>query len=350
MPQKQDVILICHPYTARKDIGAGHDRYAHELLQVLRTKPVSHRMLDSGILTSAPKAAWSEALFPLRLSQHTAKVYHATASVPARSPVWLKKRPLITTIHDVIWYHVADQDKPWKAAYKKYCIKLAAQKSDLLIVPAISTKDSLMERFNVAEDRIRLVPYGIDHSHFYFSEKPVNAVKKILFVGATNRAKGVDSLIKCFHTVVKAYPNVELHIGSKGWDTPFLKNLLQDSPARHKIKFIGFIPEDKLREAYRDADIFVFPSRYGFGLSTFEAMACGTPTISGSALDAPDYIGDAGLLVDPENLESLAQAMISLLQDKKLYTELQARGLAKVRPYSWTKMGEAVYDVYREFL
>jgi glycosyltransferase involved in cell wall biosynthesis len=345
-----DIGLVCHPYTARKDVGAGHDRYVYELLKELKKTNYTYQVLDSGEINSLSSAMWKEVIFPFRLLKSKPKIFHATASVPARSPIWTHKRPLITTIHDVIWFFESQQDMKLKSKYKQYCIRLAAEKSDCIIVPAESTKNFIMERFQVPEHRIRLVPYGLDHAQFYVGEKQERNIRKILFVGATNRGKGVDSLIKCFSKVTDQFSDVELHIASKGWDTDYLKNLHQNSRAKEKIMFIGFIPEGELRKAYIDADIFVFPSRYGFGLSTFEAMACGTPTISGNRLDAPDYIENSGLLVDPDNLEELADAMIRLLKDKALYKSLQAKGLAHIKKFSWQKMGQQIIEAYKEFL
>ena len=174
--------------------------------------------------------------------------------------------------------------------------------------------------------------------------------RNVLFVGAVNYGKGIDTLIQCFEQVVKAHPEACLVVGSKGWDTPLIKQAWAKSSVKEKIKFVGFIPEEQLRAAYIYADITCFPSRYGFGLSTLESMTCGTPTVSGRTLDAPEFAGDAGLLADPDQPDELASQLIRLLTDKTLYDSIREKGLAKAAQYRWELTAQGTAAVYRSMV
>ena len=96
-----DVCLVLHPYTARKDLGAGHDRYAYELLHRLPQYGVSCSTFESGHLTKIHEALLAEVKAIWRLRSHKGpQLYHATASANAQAPITAKKAPLVTTIHD----------------------------------------------------------------------------------------------------------------------------------------------------------------------------------------------------------------------------------------------------------
>ena len=201
--------------------------------------------------------------------------------------------------------------------------------------------------------------YGADHEQFFPLQTDEELArptflapdkKNVLFVGAVNYGKGIDTLIKCFSQVVKAVPEACLVVGSKGWDTPLIKQAWADSPVKENIKFVGFIPEEQLRAAYIYADITCFPSRYGFGLPTLESMACGTPTVSGRTLDAPEFVEEAGLLADPESADELAMQLTRLLTDQALYTSIKEKGLAKAAAYRWELTARDTAAVYRQLV
>lgn len=353
------ICLICHPYYWKKDTGAGHDRYAYELITNMRKKMIAPLIMDSGFINvlssefknSIPEGVIKELLFPFKLFGVKANIYHATSSVSARSPILDRKRPLVTTIHDLIPFSFRGGfDYGLKYMYKRYCIKLAAKKSDMIIVPFKSTKEKLMSLFRISPEKIRVIKYGIDHESFFPQRRDHNEIKKILFIGAVNRAKGVDSLIKAFSIIEKELRDVQLLIGSKGWDLKAMEELVNQLNLNHKVRFLGYIQEGELCNYYNLADVCVFPSRYGFGLPTLEAMACGTPTIAGATLDAIDFVEGDSILVDPDNIEQLATELVRVLTDKKLREQLSKKGLKKASAFSWEKMVEETIDIYKLFV
>ena len=351
--------LIVHPYSAKKDVGAGHDRYAYELIHRLPKCGVELEVFDSGDLRTMSEAAFAE-LKAVRYLRQKSKgtVYHATATMNAMAPITSKASPLVTTIHDVLWFFVKSRyDSGIKYQLKKFGIKRAANRSDRLIVPFRSTYEFLQETLKIPQHRLRIVPYGVDHGQFYPLGKDEKLArpsyldpnyKNVLFVGAVNLGKGIDTLIKSFTEVVKNEPNARLVIGSKGWDTAIIKELLAASPVRDSIIMTGFIPEQELRAAYIYADVTAFPSRYGFGLSVLESMACGTATVSGRTLDAPEFVGNAGSMVDPESPAELAGALIKLLSDSTFRSDMVKAGLEKSGQYDWETTAAETSRVYQE--
>jgi glycosyltransferase involved in cell wall biosynthesis len=356
------VCLVLHPYTARKDLGFGGDRYAYELLTRLPKLGIELDPFESGQLKSIPEALAAEAKAIVRLAAaHRADLFHATTSASAMAPLSARRKPVLTTIHDVLWFFVKSRyDSRAKYFIKTRAIRRAATRSDGVIVPFRSTYDFLRDEFKVSERKLHLVPYGVDHEQFRPRGETEILVRpacmgekkgrEVLFVGAVNYGKGIDTLIRCFERVVAEVPDARLLVGSKGWDEPFISDIWANSPVRRAIEFIGFIPEPELRAAYIHADVTCFPSRYGFGLPTLESMACGTPTVSGRALDAPEFVGDAGLLADPNDEEDLAHQLVRSLTDESLRRDLIRKGLDKASGYRWELTAERTKAVYDTFI
>ena len=110
----------------------------------------------------------------------------------------------------------------------------------------------------------------------------------------------------------------------------------------------GYVADEDLAALYSGALAFVYPSRAeGFGLPPLEAMQCGVPVITSNVSSLPEVVGDAGLLVEPEDLNGLAAAMLSLHNDASRRAELVARGLARAREFSWERFIGETLAAYR---
>jgi glycosyltransferase involved in cell wall biosynthesis len=115
------------------------------------------------------------------------------------------------------------------------------------------------------------------------------------------------------------------------------------------VLLTGFVDDEDLPALYSGASVFAFPSLYeGFGLPPLEAMACGTPVVTSNRSSLPEVVGDAGLLVNPLDIEALASAIDRLLTDPELSAGLIQRGLIRAASFSWTRTARAHRCVYRD--
>jgi glycosyltransferase involved in cell wall biosynthesis len=115
------------------------------------------------------------------------------------------------------------------------------------------------------------------------------------------------------------------------------------------VRFLGFVPFETLRCFYQSAAAFVFPSRYeGFGLPPLEAMACGAPVVTSNASSLPEIVGDAAILVNPENVFDIAHGIKDALVDPALRAGLIHRGREQASRYSWARTAKQVLEIYQE--
>jgi glycosyltransferase involved in cell wall biosynthesis len=136
---------------------------------------------------------------------------------------------------------------------------------------------------------------------------------------------------------------VELIIaGGAGY--PFRETLPASLP--DTVRLLGAVDDADLPSLYSGALAFTYPSIYeGFGLPPLEAMACGTPVMASTAASLPEVVGNAGLLVDPHNLEEIAAALRRVIMDADLRRELRQAGMQRARQFSWEKTAQQVWEV-----
>ena len=349
---------ICFPYNSSLNTGRGHDRYAFELIRVVRESGIPTVVWEgsflnttgSGGLGTIAKGMLGGLTFPWLFRKPKVDIFHATSAIGGATAACLRKKPLITSILDVIPFHIqAGYDLALKYRFKKGCIETAARRSDLVITLFESNRQTLIEKLRIPESRILRIPLGLDHKKFYPGpEKSLSGT--IVFLGEATRSKGLDTLIEAMPKVLKKCPFATLKVASYGRDLPALCSLAQSLGVSDHIHFSGFIPEDKIRDFYLMGDCAVFPSRYGFGLPTLEAMACGIPTIAGDTLDATEFVRDNGILVKPGDTERLAEAIILLLTEEKARQGYIRKGLECARGYTWEAMGQKYLEAYRTFI
>jgi len=115
------------------------------------------------------------------------------------------------------------------------------------------------------------------------------------------------------------------------------------------VRFLGYVPAEDLVALYNLADLFVFPSLYeGFGLPPLEAMACGLPVVASTAPALREVLDDAALLVHPQDVVALTEAMAAALRDEALRSRLRQAGLRRAAQFSWERTARETAAVYRE--
>jgi glycosyltransferase involved in cell wall biosynthesis len=174
--------------------------------------------------------------------------------------------------------------------------------------------------------------------------------KTILYLGSLTKLKGVHVLIKAFKLVQREFKSAELIIGGKRKDYTLFQDIAHQSDIKKHIKFPGFIKDEELPNYYSSCDVFVWPALAGITLSVLDAMACGAPVVINDAFDAHEYIGDAGILVEPGNVQQLADALLYILQNEDVGRIYSQKAINRAERFSWEKMVKETLNLYNGIL
>lgn len=345
----QNKLAICgFPLTRGKATGRGLERVVEEFCQALDRGRVAYEFLDRGLITSELRAVAISLEYMLALRRMNHPALFAVYPVAGLFPALLGKHPLVTGVYDMIPFEARGYDNNLKYAIKRFCIGYACKRSDRVIVPFQHTARLIHEYFGVPYERIEIVPLGFNHEQFYLDDAIPKQPGRVAFLGEAKRAKGMDCAILAFPEVLRRVPEARLVLASGGNELAAMQALAQRTLPPGSYEFAGFVPEDGIRRFYAEADVFVFPSRYGYGMSPVEAMACGTPVVVGDALDAPDFFTDPRMRADPNRPEQLAERIIALLTDRDFYRQQRQTGLAMVQGLSWQAMADRYVEIMRE--
>jgi glycosyltransferase involved in cell wall biosynthesis len=218
----------------------------------------------------------------------------------------------------------------------------AAAAADMIIAVSEFTASQVEDYLNVPRARIRVVHHGVIRRKI--PELPREKI--VLCTGAVQRRKNQSTLIKAFRAMPDDWSLILA--GSAGFAADEAQSRISDTG---RVRLTGYVAEAELARWYARASIFAFPSLdEGFGMPVLEAMAAGVPVIAGNRSALPEVCGEAALLVDPQNEEELASALLMLAKSETRRSELTARGLKRADRFSWKKAVAETLGVYREIL
>lgn len=235
--------------------------------------------------------------------------------------------------------------------------KKISRQADEIIAISDNTKNDIIKIYGVEEDKIKVLHNGINEMYFKEVSSAVkdkvqekyNLPKEYIFyLGNLEPRKNIESLLLAFEKIKNQ--NIQLVIaGSQAWKYNKIYKIWQKSPAKDRIKFLGYVDSDDKPALYSLAKLFVYPSIYeGFGLPPIESMACGTPVVSSFTSSLVESVGNAGLLIDPNNYNDLAKTIDKFLSDSILEQELIKRGLAHSRNFDWDKASREILNIIQE--
>jgi len=344
------VCVVCYPNYPSKKTGRGQDRYSYELLKQLRLRGIDPIVLEQGTVGNFLEYAIKDLKIFSKIINIETDLFHAASEYGAKY-LFLMKSPVVTTIHDMLPYFFFSK-APALYFNQRICFRLAS-KSDKIIVSSQFYLELVRRILKVPLEKIRVIHHGVDHQ--FFTPIPKNRRvwkdhKIIFYTGGLSRMKGAATLIRAFSVVAKEMKDVDLLIGGEGKDFTLLQTIANRLKIRDRVRFLGFIKEEVLSRYYNLADVFVWPSHFGFGLAILEAMACGTPVIVSNAFDASEYVGDAGILFEPGNVRQLADSLLYILENEDVRRSYSRKAIKRAGLFSWQKTVKETLKVYNELL
>lgn len=272
-------------------------------------------------------------------------------------PVFLRT-PFVVTIHDLILLEEprsarATTRHPFIYAIKyagyKWILKNALTKSRAIIAVSQYTKSSILKYFpEIPENKIHVIYEGLTTFPPSPPRPSLPPHPTILYVGNAYPHKNLEVLLRAFTLFHESHP--EVHLVLAGRSDVFYERLRKEAARLNLENCVDFIqnPTDQtLSQLYRDASLFVFPSRCeGFGLPPLEAMACGLPVAAASAGSLTEVLGDAAAFFPPDDVPEIARVMARVYDDPVQQQSLKEKGLERVRRYSWRRMAEQTLRIY----
>ncbi len=283
--------------------------------------------------------------------------------VPHYNAPLLRKGALLVTIHDL--NHILDRSyrasiKSW--VYAQPMLRLVARRADHIFTVSEYSKRQIVEHLGVPERRITVVYNGIGPHIF---PEPRDAARArvnqdfgfdgpyILFVGNLKPSKNADGLLKAFSELKqrRKLPHSLLVIGDDAAGRPSLMAQARESGLGSAVIFVPHVSDDQIRGAYSGADLTVLPSfEEGFGLPVIESMACGTPVACSRSASLPEVAGPAAEYFDPNNVESMAASIETVLLSSDRWHELQQLGMERARGFTREDCARRHFVVYRQWL
>lgn len=278
----------------------------------------------------------------------------------------IKKKVTIVTVHDLIpLKYPAYFPKGLRGEIKWFIQKLSLNQSLAIITDSYASKKDIVKYTPINEEKIDVIYLGVRKEFKKVKSQVIlDEVRKkhnlpqdfILHVGDVNYNKNIQGLIKSFSEVVKIRKSIYLVLVGNGFihDSIQLKeaeNLLSELGLKGKVKKLGFIDLTDLVGIYNLAKVYIQPSfAEGFGLPVFEAMACGCPTVVSNTSSLPELVGDAALLVDPNNKEDIVKSILEIIDDSSVEEVLTKKGLQRVKKFSWERCANETLSVYKKVM
>jgi len=273
----------------------------------------------------------------------------------------------VVTIHG-LEYEYYPKMYPWRhLRYLRWSTKYALKNARKIIAVSENTKKDLVELYGGEPEKIAVIHHGFSVSKQGLSLKD-NLVSRtvprkqslkppyILFIGRLEVKKNIQGIIKAFNLLKEKYqvPHKLVLVGSReqgqslGY-SPCFKDCIRGTVpvlGLDQVIFTGYVSEQEKWSLLKNADIFVLPSFYeGFGMPILEAQAAGCPVVTSNVSSMPEVAGQGAILVEPKNIEQIAQAMYKVIKDSQFKNDLIAKGYENVKRFSWKKCAQETLKI-----
>lgn len=267
--------------------------------------------------------------------------------------------PTLTTVHDLSWLSFPEAHPVERVRFLERHLPETLARANLVLTDSEFIAAEIASRFALPRAKIRAIPLGVDAAYRPRTAEEMLATLAryglehsayLLVVATLEPRKNLARLVRAYAALPRA--TKERHplviVGARGWLSRELEETIAPLEASGIVRRLGYVGEDELPQIYAGAHAFAFPSLYeGFGLPVLEAMASGVPVLTSNVSSLPEVAGDAALLVDPTDEESLRDGLARVLDDSTWRTHASARGIARARDYPWPRCVDATIDAYR---
>jgi glycosyltransferase involved in cell wall biosynthesis len=280
-------------------------------------------------------------------------LYHEPSFIPFKYHA-----PTVITVHDLSYLKHPESHPAERVRELSKRLPKAIADAACIITDSIFTKNELLATFNVDSNKVKAIHLG--KSDDFYPRNTIETIERItkyrlnyqryvLSVGTLEPRKNLDKLIHAYQKLPQAiaeqFPLVV--VGASGWKESGILNALNKLASQNKARLLGYVPTEDLPFLYSGASVFVYPSIYeGFGLPVLEAMACGTPVIASQNTSIPEVLGDAGIMIDVNDIDVLAEKIQMICEDELARKKLSKSGLIQSAKFTWDNCAKQTVDAY----
>ena len=333
---------------------SGHD------LVVLAMQGFRQAHPDIESFAEIVEAPWSSNLRPLRIAaehtwlpvlarrRHLQVLHHGVGTAP-----YVKTLPTVVTLHDIQYRHYPEYFHPLKLAWLRANVPFVVRHSDVVTVPSQYVREDVLAAFHADPDRIVVVPFGSEG--LLAASEGAEAVRErfglerpfFLYPGRSYPHKNHRLLVDAWAPLADRADLVLT--GPSGLRDGEIDAAAARLGVAGALRRLGLVSRGELAALYESAEALAWPSRFeGFGVPVLEAMGAGCPVVASSATAIPEVVGDAGILLSPDDREAWTKALDRVLSEPELRDDLIRRGRERVKEFSWERSGLLQVAAYRQ--
>jgi glycosyltransferase involved in cell wall biosynthesis len=300
---------------------------------------------------------WSAVGLPRAAARARVDVIHAPAYT---APLW-STMPVVLTIHDVSYERHPEWYPYQRDAIRRMFYRRSARTAARVLTDSEFSAGEIAAAYQLPRERITVAPLGVS-DHFAPGDRPNETlpadvlpaaitVPFLLHVGDLHERRNLPLIVHAMLEAQRRPGMPALSLVLAGVDRGIgdrLRSYAREANTPDAVVCLGSVTDRQLLALYRGAAALVYPSRYeGFGLPVLEAMACGTPVIASRAASIPEVLGDAGVLLDPDDEPGWAEAIAEVVNDEWRKGRMRKAGLARARSFTWARTAAITLDAYR---
>ena len=291
------------------------------------------------------------------LRKRPVDVLHVQFTAPPFSPC-----PVVVSVHDLSFEHLPQTFNRRSRTQLRLTVRHSVKRAARILTLSEHTRRDMIETYGTSPERITAIPLAAPS---YFGrvreERELQRVRHIygiegdyiLCVSSIQPRKNLPRLVRAYESLRNKrgpgkLPKLVL-VGKCAWLYDETLRSIEEGRMKDSIILTGYVPQSDLPALYSGSICFVYPSYFeGFGLPPLEAMKCGTPVIAGNRTSLPEVVGDAGILVDPFDVNAIAAAIERLVDDPDLRQQLSVKGVARSRLFDWNETARRTLNIYEQ--
>jgi glycosyltransferase involved in cell wall biosynthesis len=301
------------------------------------------------------RVLWEHTLLPWTIRENNLDLFHGPTFVAP----FLSRIPNVVTIADMTWFTHPEAHQALKRWYYQRLIPVSIRRARCVIAMSESTRRDIVRLVGAPKEKVVTVHCGVEASFrpngglvagADIRRTWAIAGRFILFLGVIEPRKNIPRLLQAFAEVLRrGFDGRLVMVGPKGWGYVAVARTIGELGLERHDTFTGPLSDEEVRAFLREATLFAYPSLYeGFGLPVLEAMACGAPVVTSNVSSLPEVVGDAGIMIDPLDVNALTDALDCVLSDSALRERLRQKGLEQAREFTWEATARRTLAIYED--